>query len=888
MAAKEESPKRLFLVDAMAHIYRAFFAPMNRMSAPSGIPTKVPFLFANILRRLLNDYQPDYVGIVFDTSKPTFRDKLFEAYKAQRAPMPDDMRVQLPYVRRLCEAMRLPILELDGYEADDVIGTMAKQGVQKKLDVLVISNDKDMMQLVNSGVKILRTASGGAKSDTIVDAKKVEEILGIPPDKVIDLMALLGDKVDNIPGARGIGEKGATELIQKYGSVESALDHADEVTNKRYREALLQQREQVMLSKQLAAIEMEVPLELDLDKLKVREPDAAALAELYRELGFSSLLRELMASGANAGQASKEEGATQSEGANEAVGKKNYAQFASVEEFRDYLKKLPAKSELAVWLDLETGDREAEGFGTRVSGIEVSSKAGEGRAVWADARGEALKALESVLRDAKLKKIVHDPKLFQLLTGKTEKIEHATQLYSYLLRPTTANHNFADVIFRQFNVPLGGSAGERADFLQRLAPALRQQVEEQGLTRVYEKIDLPLAPVLAEMERIGIRVDPRALDKMSQSMEKEVRRLEKEIWKLAGVEFNVNSPAQLAEILFDKLNLQPPTRRGKGKVRSTAADILEEMADQHALPAKVIEYREIAKLKSTYVDALPKLIHPQTGRLHTSFSQTGTATGRLSSSDPNLQNIPVRSELGREIRAAFVAEKGKILLSADYSQIELRIMAHFSKDPVLVDAFRNGEDVHARTAQEVFGVGPLAQTAEHRRAAKAINFGIIYGLSAFGLARQLGIEQKEAAQFINAYFTRYRGVKEYLDRVLVETRKTSVAKTLFGRIRPIPEINAPQMQLRNFAERTALNSPLQGTAADLIKLAMIAIDERLRKKKMAARMILQVHDELLFEAPVKEKAALEKLVKEEMEGVHRLEVPLVVEMGTGPNWRDLD
>ena len=880
--------KKLFLVDAMAHIYRAFFAPMNRMNAPSGIPTKVPFLFANILRRLLKDYQPDYVGIVFDTSKPTFRDKLFEAYKAQREPMPDDMRVQLPYVRRLCEAMRLPILELDGYEADDVIGTMAKQGVREKLDVLVISNDKDMMQLVNAGVKILRTASGGAKSDTIVDEKKVEEILGIPPDKVIDLMALLGDKVDNIPGARGIGEKGATELIQKYGSVESALDHADEVTNKRYREALQQQREQVMMSKKLAAIEMNVPLELDLDKLRVREPDAAALAELYRELGFSSLLKELLASGASTERTGQGDSLLQGESTAVAVEKKNYTQFASVKEFREYLKKLPAKSELAIWLNLETGDREAEGFGTRVAGIEVSSKGGEGRAVWADEKGEALKALEPVLQDAKRRKIVHDPKLFQLLTGRTENIGHATQLYSYLLRPTTANHNFADVIFRQFNVPMGGGAGERADYLQRLAPVLRQQVEEQGLTSVYEKIDLPLAPVLADMEKIGIRVDPAALDKMSLSMEKEVRRLEKEIWKLAGAEFNVNSPAQLAEILFDKLNLQPPTRRGKGKVRSTAADILEEMADQHELPAKVIEYREIAKLKSTYVDALPKLIHPQTGRLHTSLSQTGTATGRLSSSDPNLQNIPVRSELGREIRAAFVAEKGKILLSADYSQIELRIMAHFSKDAVLMDAFRNGEDIHARTAQEVFGVGPMGQTAEHRRAAKAINFGIIYGLSAFGLARQLGIEQKEAAQFINAYFTRYRGVKEYLDRVLVETRKTSMAKTLFGRIRPIPEINAPQMQLRNFAERTALNSPLQGTAADLIKLAMISIDDRLREKKMAARMILQVHDELLFELPVKEKAALEKLVKEEMEGVHKLEVPLVVEMGTGTNWRDLD
>ncbi|MFI5097459.1 MAG: DNA polymerase I [Candidatus Acidiferrales bacterium] len=887
MAPKDETSKKLFLVDAMAHIYRAFYAPMVRMNAPSGIPTKVPFLFANILRRLIKDYQPEYLGIVFDTSKPTFRDKLFEAYKAQRPPMPDEMKVQLPYVRRLCEAMHLPILELDGYEADDVIGTMAKKGAAKKLEVLVISNDKDMMQLVSSGVRILRTGSGGAKADVIVDAQKVEEILGVPPGKVIDLMALLGDTVDNIPGAKGIGEKGATELIQKYGSVESALDHAGEVTNKRYREALQQQRDQVMMSKKLAAIETSVPLELDLLTLQVREPDAAALAVLYRELGFNSLLKELLASGA-AGPSADAGAAPQGQPGAGGEQAKDYAQLQGADEFREYLKKLSAKRPLAVWLNLEAGEREAEGFGTRVSGIEVSSKPGEGRAVWIDEKGEVLEALQSVLHDAKRAKIVHDPKLFHLLAAKSEFIEHATQIYSYLLRPTTAKHDLAEVVFRQCNVPLGGGAGERADYLQRLAPVLREQIEAQQLTDVYKKIDLPLAPVLAEMERSGVRVDPKALGTMSKTMEKEVRRLEKEIWELAGTEFNVNSPTQLAEILFDKLNLQPPARRGKGKVRSTAADILEEMAGQHELPGKVIEYREIAKLKSTYADALPKLIHPETGRLHTSFSQTGTATGRLSSSDPNLQNIPVRSELGREIRAAFVAEKGNILLSADYSQIELRIMAHFSKDPVLLEAFRHGEDIHARTAQEVFGVGPLAQTTEHRRAAKAINFGIIYGLSAFGLAQQLGIGQKEAAQFINSYFTRYRGVKQYLDDVLVETRKTSVAKTLFGRIRPIPEINAPQMQLRNFAERTALNSPLQGTAADLIKLAMISIDERMRKEKLTARMILQVHDELLFEAPVKEREALEKLVKAEMESVYHLAVPLVVEIGVGPNWRDLD
>ena len=632
------------------------------------------------------------------------------------------------------------------------------------------------------------------------------------------------------------------------------------------------------MSKQLATIATDVPLELDLHALECREPDMPTLAALYRELGFNSLLKELGASAAAASAPSVS-----------AAGEKaDSAQLANAAEFREYLTKLPAKQSLAVWLNLDLGQRESEGLGTRIVAIEVSPKAGEGRSVWTDEKGEVLKALAPLLEDAKRPKIVHDPKILPLLAGKTNNIQHATQLYSYLLRPTTGNHNFDDVVMRQFNIMLGGGPGERADYLQRLAPALHEQVKEQQLEKVYEEIDLPLAPVLAGMERLGIRVEPKELGKMSEAMDKEVRRLEKEIWEMAGVEFNVNSPLQLAEILFDKLNLQPNARRGKAKARSTAADVLEELSAQHPLPGKVIEFREVSKLKSTYVDALPKLIHPETGRLHTSFSQTGTATGRLSSSDPNLQNIPIRTELGRQIRAAFVAGKGNVLLSADYSQIELRVMAHFSKDPVLVEAFRNGEDIHARTAQEVFGVGPLAQTADHRRAAKAINFGIIYGLSPFGLAQQLGIEQKEAAQFINAYFTRYRGVKEYLDNMLAETRKTGVAKTLFGRIRPIPEITSPQVQLRNFAERTALNSPLQGTAADLIKMAMINIDRRLAEEEFEAKMILQVHDELLFEVPAKELAKLKKLVKEEMEGVYQMEVPIVVEIGVGPNWRDLD
>jgi DNA polymerase-1 len=876
--------KKLFLVDALAHIYRAFYAPMNRMNAPSGLPTKVPFLFANILRRLLKDYKPDYLAVVFDPSGPTFRDKLFDKYKAQRTPMPDDLKLQIPYVRRLCEAMNLPVLEFQGFEADDVIGGLAVQAAKKDLEVLIVSNDKDMMQLVGKNIRTLRTGTGGAKADIIVDEKRVEEILGVPPERVIDVMALMGDTVDNIPGAKGIGEKGAKELIQRYGSVENALEHAAGVPNKRYREALQQQREQVLLSKQLATISVDVPLPLELEKLTWGTPDRPALEALYRELGFNALLRELLTEQeATAAVVPLLAGQLPSEAA-----KNNYGQLANAAEFGAYLASLPPKTPLAIWLNLDTAGRESEGFGCRVISVEVSREAGEGRAVWADEKGEVLEALAAVVADADRPKIVHDAKLFYLFGGRARNVVHATQLYSYLSRPTTGNHNFVDVVMRQSSTMIGGGPGERADHLHRLAPALWSHIQQQELSSVYEKIDLPLASVLADMERIGIGVDPAALQKMSESMEKEIRRLEKEVWEMAGTEFNVNSPTQLSEILFDKLNLQPNARRGKAKARSTAADILEELSAQHPLPAKIIEYREIAKLKSTYVDSLPKLIHPETKRLHTRLSQTGTATGRLSSADPNLQNIPIRTELGREIRAAFVADKGKVLLAADYSQIELRIMAHLSGDPVLTQAFRSGEDIHARTAQEVFGVGPLLQTAEHRRAAKAINFGIIYGLSPFGLAQQLKIDQKEAAGFINAYFSRYRGVKDYLDNILVETRKTEMAKTLFGRIRPIPEISAPQPQLRNFAERTALNSPLQGTAADLIKMAMIIIDRRLREEKFEARMILQVHDELLFELPFDEQEAVAAMVRKEMEEVHPLSVPLAVEIGVGPNWRDLD
>ena len=500
----------------------------------------------------------------------------------------------------------------------------------------------------------------------------------------------------------------------------------------------------------------------------------------------------------------------------------------------EFLDAVPRGQETAVWLGLDSQDPDDEGFGTRVTGLEVSSKPDSARTSANDPENKTLAAMKDWLADPKRAKVVHDPKLFHLLAAPESAdgassvagIRHATILYSYLLRPTTANHAFAEVVLRNMNRTLSGAPGERADFLLRLAPVLRAEVEKQGLADLYEKIDLPLAPVLARMEVAGIGVDSQELGKISVKAQEEIEAVEKSIFGLAGFEFNVKSTQQLAEVLFDKLNLQPP-RRSRAKARSTAAEVLEELALVHELPKKILEHRELAKVKSTYADALPKLIRPATGRLHTRLSQTGTATGRLSSSNPNLQNIPVRTALGREIRAAFVAPRGRVLLSADYSQIELRILAHLSEDAVLTEAFRHGEDIHSRTAQEVFGVGPMAQTPDHRRVAKVINFGVIYGLSAFGLAQQLGIDTKEAAKFITAYFERYSGVKKYLDAQIAEARKTGFTRTLFGRMRQIPEINSPQPNLRSFAERTAMNTPMQGAAADLIKLAMIELDRRL-------------------------------------------------------------
>jgi DNA polymerase-1 len=738
-----------------------------------------------------------------------------------------------------------------------------------------------MLQLVNDRVLVLNPP----KDNLICDAAKVEEILGVPPARVIDVMALRGDSIDNIPGAPGIGDKGSVELIQRFGSVEGALEHAGEVERKTYRESLQNNREKILLSKHLVTIDCDVDIELDVESMHPGEPDIEALRALFSELEFTSLLKELLpVVEATPG---------------------NYREAQSADDVESVMKALAAGEALAIAIEAEnpTSSPETEEeveeeallplstehqIENRPRAIAISWEQGSALTISPDS--PANQALNSALADEKIPKAIHDWKAaaHTIERDGLAGVQHDSKLYSYLLDPTYSSHTLPEVALRRFNLKLSGSLAEAADLTGRLTTTLRREVEEAGLLKLYEEIDLPLVPVLARMEDTGVAIDRIALGRMSERLEREIELKAKEIYDCCGSEFNINSPKQLGDVLFNKLNLPKPVKYGKGKTISTAVDVLEALAATHQAPKLVLEYRQLSKLKSTYVDALPALLNRTTGRLHTTFDQTGTATGRLSSANPNLQNIPIRTELGREIRAAFTAALGHLLLAADYSQIELRLLAHFSKDPLLVEAFRRGDDIHTLTASQVFGVPPLMVSADHRRQAKVVNFGIVYGLSAFGLSQNLGIEPSEAKKFIEAYFEKYRGVRAFIDRTLDETRREGKVKTLFGRVRPIPDINSKNFNLRGFAERTAVNTPLQGTAADLIKLAMIRIDAAILERGLKSRMTLQVHDELVFESPEGEIEIMRSLVREQMESVHQLSVPLMVEIGVGKNWRDLE
>ncbi len=893
-------------------------ARQRPMSTKTGLPTAATYVFVNMLRKLRDDFSPEYLAAVFDVGAPTIRNQQAEAittirkfdiktqtfkesqyggYKANRAEMPGDLVQQIPYIRRALEGYRIPILQLEGYEADDVIGTLARKAAAESYPVYVVSSDKDMLQLVNEKVCVLNPP----KDNLICDAAKVEEILGVPPSKVVDVMALRGDSIDNIPGAPGIGDKGSVELIRRFGSVEQALAHAAEVEKKTYRESLQNNRDNILYSKQLVTIDTDVAVELDVAAMKAGEPDVESLRALFAELEFTSLLKELLP------VVEVKEG--------------DYREIKTKAELEEYLRDADKSVPLAVAIPTEhTENAKSEssaeedepqpaqsGFlnlqpagaedqtADAAESIAVSNAPGVGVMI---AMGDHALAnrVKNLLEDASVPKTLHDLKfaLHYFSQYSSERrialagVQHDPMLYSYLLDPTYSSHSLPEVALRRFNLKLSGNLAEAADVTGRLASLLRREVDEQGLTSVYEEIDAPLVPVLMRMEEAGVKIDLTALEQMSGKLQREAAIKACDIYERCGVEFNINSPKQLGDVLFNKLALPMPVKYGKGKKISTAVDVLEGLAEDHEVPRLVLEYRQLTKLKSTYVDALPALIRSHSGRVHTTFGQTGTATGRLSSANPNLQNIPIRTELGREIRAAFIAEPGHVLLAADYSQIELRLLAHFSKDKLLVEAFRRGDDIHTLTASQVFGVPPLMVTADDRRKAKAVNFGIVYGLSAFGLSQQLGIESSEAKKFIDAYFEKYAGVRAFIDATLEQTRRDQKVKTMFGRIRPIPDINSKNATQRGFAERTAVNTPLQGTAADLIKLAMIRIDAEIRKRQLRSRMTLQVHDELVFEVPESEVEIIKPLVREHMENAHALAVPVVVEIGVGPNWRDME
>ncbi len=974
----------IYLLDSMAFIFRAYHAMQRSrpMSTRTGIPTAATYVFVNMINKLRKDFAPEYLAAVYDVGAPVHRNEMaaqmkdvqkfniktqafetveYGGYKANRTETPPDLIQQQPYIRRALEAFRIPILYYEGFEADDVIGTLSCKLAALGHHVYVVSSDKDMMQLVNKDVSILNPT----KDNLILDPAGVEKILGVPPERVIDVMALRGDSVDNIPGAPGIGDKGSVDLIQQFGTVEAALDRADEVKKKTYRESLQNNRDNILLSKELVTIHTSVPIEYSLDAMRTQPVDNAACRELFAELEFTTLLKDLAPSVDNTAitfnlnPTAKEIGAllTEARAINPATNKPNGLAIAIFEDARAIAEEIAAEPDPESLEPEPPPAKNMSLFGAPAESTPAPNSTPQqdpacrlGLAVNEHAAIEvSLDApnIKQALTDPTLPKDIHDLKaVFRALAPHSVElagVRDDVMLLSYLVNPTHASHTLPDIAARTTSRALvhqptkdnptdPNRLPEAATAIVRLAAALSPQIAEAGtfehhipkddpslggavtpemlfaappspkelssfaegggpafvspLQTVYNTIDLPLVPVLLSMEQTGVRIDPAILNTMSDRLAIEVDNLAEKIYTDSGHRFNINSPKQLGDVLFNKMLLPKPMKYGKGKVVSTAQDVLEELAETHPIAALVIEHRQLQKLKGTYLDALPQLVDPE-GRIHTTFNQVGTATGRLSSTNPNLQNIPIRTAIGREIRAAFIAAPGNLLMSADYSQIELRLMAHFSQDPLLLNAYCTGQDIHTLTASEVFGVDPATMSKETRARAKAVNFGIVYGISPFGLAAQLNIPQNEAKLYIETYFDRYKGVRHFIDATLDAVRRDGAVRTYFGRIRPIPDIQSRNPNMRGFAERTAVNTPLQGTAADLIKLAMIRIDAAIFARKLRSRMTLQVHDELLFDVIPTEAEELQQLVKHEMENVAEFSIPIVADVGLGQNWRDI-
>ena len=895
--------ERVFLIDSMSHIFRAFYAPMVNRAAPlatsQGLVTQAAYIFTNMLLKLLREEKPDYIAAIFESREKTFRHETYADYKANRVEMPDDLAKQMPYIFRLCEVLNIPVINYPGYEADDVIGTLAKQVAEKGMQAVIVSNDKDMCQLVHDPLIVcMRQNSQVVKRKEPVppiewcDEAWVENKFGVPADKLVDLLGLMGDSIDNIPGAPGIGSKGAVQIIQQFGSIEAALTNWESVNHKTYRESLRNNADLIRQSRELARIRVDLDMPLNLDQIKARPPDRAAAYELFRELEFTLLTKEYA-------DAAVERPAS-------AESARNYKIVQTKSDLDNLVRALFDAESVGVAVAYETpaGTGEQECFtelqATR--GIAFATKPGVAAYVdlekFSGGLDNAIGPLREVLSNGLVEKTIHDVKravgLLDRFDITLEGVKHDTFLAAYLLDPNRSKYELTDLAREALNIEINNTPAAgwpdtawqtvtAADLTARTASVLYARILDKKLETIYSEVELPLAPLLYRMERAGLKVDPKVLAELSSYIGQELHKLTVSIYQLAGREFNIGSPKQVGEVLGE-LNIDIGRKTSTGRV-STSKAVLEELAQHFDLPRLIIEYRELDKLKSVYADALPQQIATD-GRIHCHLNQTVAATGRLSSSDPNLQNIPIRSEMGRRIRRAFVAEKGHKIISADYSQLELRLLAHITQDPVMLEAFQKGEDIHARTARLVFGAKTDEELKEARRFAKIVNFAIAYAIEPWGLSQRVGITRQEAKKVIEDYYNTYKGVRRYMEEVPVRAREHGYVRSLYGRIRPLPGITDRNANIRKAAEREAINMPIQGTASDIVKIAMLRVDEEFKRAGLEARLLMQVHDELLVEVPEKETAKVTDILKHEMETAVSLDVPLVADVGVGENWMD--
>ena len=894
--------ERVFLIDSMSHIFRAFFAPMANRAAPlansKGQVTQAVYIFTNMLRKLLQDEKPNYIAAIFESGEKTFRHETFADYKANRLAMPEDLASQLPYIIRLCEAFNIPVINAPGYEADDVIGTLAKKVAAQKLQAVIVSNDKDMCQLVTDPyVVCMRTNSQVVKRKEYVppiewcDEAWVEKKFGVAASKVVDLLGLMGDSIDNIPGAPGIGAKGAVQLITQFGSIDNALEHWEDVKHKTYRESLHNNPDLIRQSRELARIRVDLDVDLDLDQIKARPPDPVSAYELFKELEFAALTREFAA------------GATKPAADS---GTLNYEIIDKRAELDRLLKTFWNAESVAIAVADSTppgtGEQQCAFDYDAASVLAFSTAPGSAAVIdlekFAEGRDAAIASLREVLSNGLIEKSVHDLKrAIGLLVGldiTLEGVKDDTFLAAYLLDPNRSKYELSDLARDAAEVeraeqPANGwtvaqwETAAAADLTAQTARVLHQRILEKKLETIYSEMELPLAPLLFRMEKAGLKVDRATLSDLSNYLGLELKKLTIKIYELAGREFNIGSPKQVGEVLSE-LEMTSGRKTSTGRI-STSKAVLEELAQTFELPKLIIEYRELDKLKSVYTDALPNQISAD-GRIHCLLNQTVAATGRLSSSEPNLQNIPIRTELGRRIRRAFVAEKGYKIISADYSQLELRLLAHITQDAVMLEAFQHGEDIHARTARLVFGAKTDEELKEARRFAKIVNFAIAYAIEPWGLSQRVGISRQEAKKVIEDYYNTYKGVRRYMEEVPLRAREHGYVRSIYGRIRPLQGINDRNANIRKAAEREAINMPIQGTASDIVKIAMLRVDEEFKREQLDARLLMQVHDELLVEVAADSAEHVAEILKREMEAAVSLDVPLIVDVGIADNWMD--